>query len=123
MDIDTKSASPSAPGTQLQAASKKVFSSNEVPYPVYTNAVEFTGMGVDIFMDVGVVSPESLQTAFEKNTAAPTPTPTVDFNVLYRFGMTLQTALQLHQRLSDIITATRKQLETGQVPPVQKKGG
>jgi len=101
---------------QLQAASKRVFSrdSNDAPYPVYTNAVEFTGMGIDIFMDVGTVSPESLQSALIASKSSSEVPPTVNFGVVYRFGMSLQTAIQLHQRLSEMIAATTSQLQAAE---------
>src|ERR1700734_967935 len=109
METNAKSApNPiAAQGQQMQAASKKIFSRTDAdaPYPVYTNAIEFTSMGVDIFMDVGIVSPEALLTAFHEHASAAEATPTVNFNVIHRFGMSLQTALQLHQRLSDLIAA------------------
>lgn len=95
---------------QTQAVSKRVFvhNSGAPPQPLYANAVEFSSMGVDVFMDVGIVSPEALQTAFQSKSAV----RTVDFEVLYRFGMSLQTAIQLHQRLSQLIEGTKNQLES-----------
>jgi hypothetical protein len=98
----------------VQAASKKVFSHtpDDPPFPTYTNIVEFTGLGIDVFMDIGVVSPESVQSAMDdKRQPAPPAIRTIDMNVLCRFGMTIQTAIMMHQKLTQLIEATKAQGE------------
>jgi hypothetical protein len=96
----------------LQAASKKVFSHapDDPPFPTYTNLVEFTGLGVDVFMDVGIVSPESVQSAMDDKRQPPA-VRTVNMNVLHRFGMTINTAILMYQKLGQLIDATKAQGE------------
>lgn len=96
----------------LLALSKKTFSRghDEPSYPLYTNAIEFASMGVDVFMDVGTVAPEAVQAALQRQQQNP-GVQLLDFNVVYRFGMSLQTALQMHQRLTEIINRSRENME------------
>lgn len=101
---------------QLQAASKKVFSvgDNEPPYPTFTNVIEFSGAGVDVFMDIGSVAPEAIQAAIktaEESERSPENHPIVNVHIIHRFAMTLQTAMQMHQRLSELIAMTTAQLQ------------
>jgi hypothetical protein len=95
---------------QIQAASHKAFSreSDEAPCPHYVNNVEFTASGMDVFMDAGTVAPEAIRDAMEGKAGDP---PSVKFNVDFRFGMSLQTALLLHQRLGALLQASARQLQ------------
>lgn len=97
---------------QVQAESRKVFSrgDDDPPYPTYTNSVEFTAMGIDVFMDVGIAQPESIQAALQASQNPSQGAPIVNVNVLFRFGMTLQTAAQMHQRLTELLQATQEQI-------------
>jgi hypothetical protein len=124
--METKSTTP-APSSagQVLAASKKIFtrSDKEPPYPTYMNAIEFSGLGVDLFMDVGVVSPESIQAGMQAATSDPAAPVTIETLVLYRFAMTIQTAMQMHQRLTELIANTRNQLESAVKTIDTKEGG
>jgi hypothetical protein len=53
-------------------------------------------------MDVGVVSPETVNAIMEKQKPADGPSP-VDVYIQYRFAMSLQTAFQMHQKLTQLI--------------------
>ena len=114
--MDSKTSNPSkAPeqtevqAKQLQAQSHRVFSrdSNEPPRPQYVNNVDFISMGMDVFMDAGNVSPESLNDAFDVKHGG--GSPSVKFNVDFRFGMSLQTAALMQQRLTALLQATAAQ--------------
>ena len=96
----------------MQALVKKVFAreENRPPYPTYANAIDFTVVGMDVFMDVGAVEPESVQAAVLEQQSPEHGTPSVNLNVLFRFGMTIQTALLMHQKLSEMIKATTEQM-------------
>ena len=109
---------------QIQAASRKIFPDghNGPLYPTYTNAVEFTAMGMDIFMDVGTVAPEAIQEALAKQTPE-TETPLVNLNVLYRFGMSVQTAIQLHEKLTELIQATHARIASNVQPTSEEESG
>jgi len=111
---------------QLQAGSKKVFSrGNDEPlYPTYTNAVEFAGLGMDVFMDVGAVAPESVQGALDATRKPGSEgRPTVNVSVLYRFAMTIQTAMVMHQRLTQLIDDTGKAQAEAAAKASQRKEG
>src|SRR5665213_1916197 len=101
---------PAVPGGALQAIAKRVYShgSDDPPNPLFINAVEFTSMGMDVFMDTGVVRPESVAEAMGKQ--PPDDPAVVNFNVHFRFGMSIQTALQMHQKLSDMIQRTSQMM-------------
>lgn len=91
---------------QLEATTRRVFSrsGDDGPSPAFVNNVEFTLVGTDLFMDTGIVSPEALRdTLKDLKTGG---TPTVRFNVDFRFGMSLQTARMMHQRLTTVLQAT-----------------
>ncbi len=96
--------------SQVQALSRRVFerTSSEAPPPTYINNVEFIGAGMDIFMDAGIVSPESVKETLETDPGD--GLRIVKFNVDFRFGMSLQTAMVMHQRLSDLIQQATAQL-------------
>jgi hypothetical protein len=64
-------------------------------------------MGMDVFMDAGVVSPESVTAALANAPAE--GIPTVDLHVTVRFGMSLQTAMMMHQRLTDLLSHAQQQ--------------
>jgi hypothetical protein len=114
--MDSKTSGAPAPqeqtevqARQLQAQSQRVFSrdSNEPPRPEYVNNVDFISMGMDVFMDAGNVSPESLNDAFDVKHGG--GSPSVKFNVDFRFGMSLQTASTMHQRLTALLKAAATQ--------------
>jgi hypothetical protein len=109
-------------GQALQAISKKVFSAgpNEAPYPIFVNDIEFNITAVDVFMDVGLVSPESVQTALKA--ANQMETAEVNFNVNSRFVMSLQTAVQMHSKLSQMLDAAKVQLATAGASSPEKEG-
>jgi len=60
-------------------------------------------MGMDVFMDVGVVPAESLGAAVKFSNENPGVPAPVDFHVSFRFGMSVQSAIMIHQRLSQLI--------------------
>lgn len=95
---------------QIQAVSHKAFSreNDEAPRPLYVNNVEFTVSGMDVFMDAGTVAPEAIRDAMEGKSGDP---PSVKFNVDFRFGMSLQTALLMHQRLGALLQASAQQFQ------------
>lgn len=107
--MTTKSSQPGP----LNATSRKVFSREGVgpSSPIYINNVEFSGMGMDIFMDVGTVDPESVQAAVQASTTTPSEPPVVDFNIRNRFAMTLQTVVQMHAKLTDLVNAHKASIE------------
>jgi hypothetical protein len=114
MDRKRPSASdPSSPQTgqqiqiaQVQAASHKVFSrtNEDGPAPLFVNNIEFAGVGMDVYMDVGTVSPESIRDAWTGKSTG--QQPTVKFNADFRFGMSLQTAALMLQRLVTLMQAS-----------------
>jgi hypothetical protein len=116
--MDTKAKSKGSPellqGGPIQATSKKVFSrgSEDAPSPEYANNVEFSSLGMDIFMDVGTVAPESVREAMESDRTPDRTPPTVRFFVDFRFGMSLQSAHMMHQKLTAVLQATVAQLQT-----------
>ncbi len=78
-------------------------------------------MGMEVFMDVGAVTPESIQSALATRSSGDAP-PSVNVSVLYRFAMTIQTAMQIHQQLTQMIEATKSQIE-GAAKTAQTKQG
>jgi hypothetical protein len=104
----------------LNALAKRVFSrSNEDgPEPVYTNAVEFASMGMDVFMDVGVVSPESVAAALAIKSGNQ---PTVNVLVNFRFGMSLQTAVLMQRKLTEMLQGAQAQM-AATMPTSGEKG-
>jgi hypothetical protein len=110
--MSTKPTAPVAHNIGVAATSHKVFSqgANDPPAPIYLNAVEFTGMGMDVLMDIGVVSPESVVAAMTKK-KTPDALAVVDMRVHYRFGLSIQTAFQMHQKLSALLDQSTKQAE------------
>lgn len=109
---------------QIQAASRKVFyrKNDDPPYPTYANAIEFTTMGMDIFMDVGAAHPESIQEAIRATQNPQDGPPHVDVSVQFRFGMTLQTAIQMHQRLTQMLQATQEQIKAAMIAAPKQEG-
>ena len=75
-------------------------------------------MGMDIFMDVGTVSPESVNAAMQASKTS--GIPTVEFNVHHRFALTLQTAMLINQRLTELIKRSIEQAQENVEP--EKKG-
>jgi hypothetical protein len=109
------------PAGFLAAVPRRVFSRSgeDAPIPTFINAVEFIGMGMDVIMDVGVVSPESIVKSKEKFAKEPNSTPlVVDLLVHSRFGMSLQTAIAIHQKLTQALHQIQQQpLPFGQPLP------
>lgn len=100
----------SLPG-QVPVISRKVLMRSSEEPPVFINSAEFTMMGMDVFMDVGVVPAESLAAAlkiFQESPGKPAP---VDFHVSFRFGMSIQSAVMIHQRLSQLIQQSVAQMQ------------
>jgi hypothetical protein len=100
---------------QIQAQTKKMFlrSGDAAPSPKYVNNVEFSAVGMDVFMDAGTVPPEAIRDAAASN-AQP---PTVEFFIDFRFGMSLQSAVLMHQRLTELLQASAKQAALASSPP------
>jgi hypothetical protein len=90
---------------------RRVFSRSEdhPPYPVYTNAIEFSGLGMDMFMDVGVVDPEAVSAAIQDKPE--NGVPTVNVLVNFRFGMSLHTAAAMHQKLGELLKQSSAKLQ------------
>ena len=73
-------------------------------------------MAMDVFMDVCLVAPESVQAAMEATQKAdPAVQAVVNVNVLCRVGMTIQTAIEMHTRLTDLIKATKSQIDAAKL--------
>jgi hypothetical protein len=107
------SSSPKSP-IKVEASSQRIFSMDPdgPPRPEFTNAVEFSGMGMDVYMDVGVYSIESANNAASEVAKNPEGgQPTVEVYVAHRFGMSMQTAVLMHQRLTQFIQATQAALQ------------
>jgi hypothetical protein len=96
----------------LQATAQRVFSrgNDDPPYPVYVNGIEFAGIGLDMFMDVGVVSPEAVGSA-QKQSAAEGELPVVPFLVNFRFAMSFQTAVIMQQKLTELLKQSTDQIK------------
>lgn len=60
-------------------------------------------MGMDVFMDVGIVSVETVSAAMQQQKDHPEESLQVDFSVSHRFGMSLASAMMIHQRLTQFI--------------------
>jgi len=71
--------------------------------PVFVNSVEFSSMGMDVFMDLGVVPVESFNAALKLFREDPSKPAPVDFHVSFRFGMSVQSAMMMYQRLVQLI--------------------
>lgn len=116
--MDSKAASASNPSgpkpgpqpqvIQMQAAAQRVFTrtTDDGPAPLFVNNIEFAGVGMDVHMDVGTVSPESIRDAWADKSGQH---PTVRFNVDFRFGMSIQTAALMLQRLTELVQAATLQ--------------
>jgi hypothetical protein len=91
----------------IQATPERAFlrGSDDPPQPQYTNNVDFTASGMDVFMDVGTVAPEAVRKAM----TAGEKLPAVRFNVDFRFGMSIQTAAVMLQRLAGLVQAAAAQ--------------
>ncbi len=109
---------------QIAAKSRRVFSRSdeEPPHPVYINAVEFSAMGMDVLMDVGVVTPEAINAALQQKSTADV-VPTVDFLVNYRFGMSIQAAMMMHQRLTELLRQSQIQAAAAMEQAKKVKSG
>ncbi len=101
---------PALPG-QMHVTSRKIFLPSGEEPPIFINSAEFVGMGMDVFMDVGVVPVESIAAATKTYQANPERPALVDFHVSFRFGMSIQTALMIHQRLTHLIQQSAAQVE------------
>lgn len=108
---------------KMQAYSRRSFVKNpgDAPLPEYVNAVEFSSTGMDVFMDVGVYSVEAANNAAIEFTKNPEEQPVVDVFVAHRFGMSMQTAMLMHQRLSLLIQSASSALRTEQAKGAEKE--
>jgi hypothetical protein len=79
-------------------------------------------MGMDIFMDVGAAQPESIQAAVLAIQNPDQGPALVNVNVQFRFGMTLQTAVQMHQRLTQMLQAAREQITASTTSRPKQEG-
>lgn len=86
---------------QMRVNSRKVFGPEKET--VFINSAEFSGIGMEIFMDVGIVPVESMNQAIKSHNEDPKNIPSVDFHVSHRFGMSIQSAVLIHQRLTQLI--------------------
>lgn len=109
---------------QVAARAQRVFSrgNEEPPQPVYINAVEFSAMGMDVFMDVGVVTPEAINAVLQQKSAADV-IPTVNFLVNFRFGMSLQATMMMHQRLTELLRQSQIQAAAAMEQAEKNKSG
>ena len=77
--------------------------------PLLANHFEIMQVGTDIFLDIGVITPEELM-------ALPEPVEgqagKVTFNVLYRVAMSPQTFVRLHEKVSSVFEAFKPALES-----------
>jgi hypothetical protein len=99
---------PKPPFGHMPIQPRKVFVRPDQPL-FFINATEFTGVGMDVFMDVGVITAESAAAAaaiYKEHPEAPAP---ADFQVSFRFGMTIQAAVIMHQRLTQLLQVTQTQ--------------
>ena len=93
----------------MPVASRKILMRTSEEPPVFINSAEFSAMGMDVFMDLGVVPVESFNAALKLFREDPTKPAPIDFHVSFRFGMSIQTALMMYQRLTQLIQ-TQSQL-------------
>jgi hypothetical protein len=93
----------------ISAATRKVFlRPDDAPaFPIFINAVEFSAIGMDLLMDGGVVSPESVNEAQAKLKEGGNP-PLLDVHVIFRAAMSFQTATLMHQRLGELLGKTQE---------------
>ena len=131
--MDSKAASASNPSgpqagpqqqvAQIQATAQRAFSrtTEDGPPPLFVNNVEFSGVGMDVYMDVGTVSPESIRDAWASKPGA--QQPTVRFNVDFRFGMSIQTVALMLQRLTALVQASTAQAISQQAPASVEESG
>jgi hypothetical protein len=102
-DVINPPTQPPALPSQMSVASRKVLMRTSEEPPVFINAAEFAAMGMDVFMDVGVTPVESVNAAIQLYKDHPNEPPPVDFHVSFRFGMSIQTAMLIHQRLTQLL--------------------
>ena len=86
-------------GGQMAISPKKIVLRPEEPIS-FINAVEFSGNGMELFMDLGVITPESAVAAAQLFKANPNVPAPVDFHVSSRFALSIQGAMLIHQRLT-----------------------
>lgn len=112
---------PPLPGQMPVISHKVLMRSSEEPL-TFINSAEFAASGMDVFMDVGVVPVESVHAAAVQYKADPSKPAPVEFHVSYRFGMSLQSAIMIHQRLTLLIqqSAMNIQAMTGPPDPAKK---
>ena len=103
---------------QVTVTSHRLFSrkDDDGPIPAFTNAIEFGGLGADIFMDIGIVTPEAVNAALAKHEGADGPVA-VDVYIQHRFSMSLQTAIQTHQKLAQLIASSPLMMPPTTSPP------
>lgn len=115
---------PTPPPGQMPVISRKVFMRSSEEPPIFINSAEFTGMGMDVFMDLGVVPAESVNEAIKLYKEDPSKPVPVDFHISFRFGMSIQSAIVIHQRLSMLLqqSAIRAQEELAAPGKSPEKG-
>jgi hypothetical protein len=96
----------------MQIASHKHFAGTSEGSTAFINHAEFSAMGMDVFMDVGVIPVDSLASAMKIHQERPDEAAPVDFYVTFRFGMSVQTAVLMCQRLTQIVQQFQQQLES-----------
>jgi hypothetical protein len=108
---------------QMPVSSRKIFMRTSEEPPVFINSAEFASAGMDVFMDVGVVPVESIVAAAKVYREHPDKPAPIEFHVSFRFGMSLQAAILIHQRLTQILQQGAAAQQEGQEPPVPEKEG
>jgi len=93
---------PPIPAGASLINTRKIFANpaEAPPFPVFINAVDVIGIGHDVMLDVGVISPEDVNSA----TATGMSPPLIDMHVITRFAMSVATVALLHQRLIQILS-------------------
>jgi hypothetical protein len=104
----------------MQVTSRKHFMHTSDGPPTFINSVEFAAMGMEVFMDVGIVPVESVASAAKLYQENPTEAVPVDFHISFRFGMSFQAAIMMHQRLTQLVQQFQQSVEQGKVTD---KGG
>jgi hypothetical protein len=119
--------SPMLLGTPMPVVSQKILSPTADGTPrVFINSAEFSGAGMDVFMDVGVVPIESMGAAAEQFKRDPSAPAKIEFHISFRFGMSLQSAAMIHQRLTQFLQRAslmaEQQISQHSQPPAPSEG-
>jgi hypothetical protein len=107
------------PKGQMRVNSKKVFLSSSEGPPIFINAAEFAANGIEVYMDVGVVSVESVNRASQAFQMDPTVIPDIDLQVSHRFAFSMQAAALIHQRLTAMLQESAKTLNVAKSPELE----